>query len=143
MTEVREKRGLAYGIGTYLAPYEHGELLLGQTATANARAAETVEVVRQEWARIAEEGVTEEELRDAKTYLTGAYPLRFDGNGTIASQLAGMQLDDLPLDYVKIRNDKIEAVTLDDANRVAKRIYRPEDLHFVLVGQPEGLGESN
>ncbi|WP_099827740.1 M16 family metallopeptidase [Oceaniglobus indicus] len=139
MTEVREKRGLTYGIGTYLAPYEHAELIMGQAATANARAAETVQVVRDEWARIANEGITAQELEDAKTYLTGAYPLRFDGNSTIASQMVGMQMEDLPIDYIATRNDKVNAVTLEEANRVAKRIYRPEDLHFVVVGQPDGL----
>ncbi|WP_102109180.1 M16 family metallopeptidase [Oceaniglobus roseus] len=143
MTEVREKRGLTYGIGTYLAPYDYGALVMGQAATANARAAETVQVVKDEWARIAEDGVTQEELDDAKTYLTGAFPLRFDGNGPIADQIVGLQMQGLPIDYVNTRNDKIEAVTLDEANRVARRIYRPEDLHFFVVGQPEGLAAGN
>ncbi|SFP35708.1 M16 family metallopeptidase [Tranquillimonas alkanivorans] len=139
MEEVREKRGLTYGIGTYLAPMEHAELILGQASTANARASETIDVIRDEWERIAEDGVTAKELEDAKTYLTGAYPLRFDGNGRIADIMVGMQMDDLPIDYIATRNDRIEAVTLEEANRVAERIYRPEDLHFVVVGEPEGL----
>lgn len=142
MEEVREKRGLTYGIGTYLAPMDHAELLMGQASTVNARAAETVAQVRAEWRRLAEQGVTPEELDQAKTYLTGAYPLRFDGNGTIAGILVGMQLDDLPIDYIDTRNDRIEAVTLDEANRVAARLYRPDDLAFVVVGQPEGLGNA-
>ena len=139
MTEVREKRGLTYGIGTYLATYDHGEAVLGQASTANERAAETVEVIRDEWARIAEQGVTEDELDAAKTFLTGAYPLRFDGNGRIAGQLVGMQTEGLTVDYIITRNDKVNAVTLDDIKRVAKRVFRPEDLHFVVVGQPDGL----
>jgi zinc protease len=87
--------------------------------------------------------VTEEELEAAKTYLTGAYPLRFDGNGRIARILVGMQMDDLSIDYVDTRNDKVNAVTLEDIARVVKRIYRPEDLHFVVVGQPEGVEPTN
>ncbi len=79
----------------------------------------------------------------AKTYLTGAYPLRFDGNGPIARILVGMQMDGLPIDYIETRNDMIDAVTLEDVNRVAARIYRPEDLHFVVVGQPDGVGATN
>lgn len=138
MEEVRVKRGLTYGIGTYLAPMDRAALVMGQTASGNGVAAETVEVIEAEWARIAR-GVTEDELDAAKTYLTGAYPLRFDGNGTIADILAGMQLDGLPTDYVNTRNDEIEAVTLDDVARVADRVYRAGDLSFVVVGQPEGL----
>lgn len=139
MTEVREKRGLTYGIGTYLAPMDHAELLLGQFATANETVAEAIGVVRGEWARIATEGVTEEELAATKTYLTGSYPLRFDGNAPIANILVGMQMEGLPIDYSATRNAKIEAVTLDDLARVAARLFRPDDLHFVVVGQPVGL----
>jgi zinc protease len=143
MQEVRVARGLTYGIGTWLFTMDLSDLVLGQAASANDRIAETIEVVRAEWARIAEEGVTEEELEAAKTYLTGAYPLRFDGNGRIASILVGMQMDDLGIDYVNTRNDKVNAVTLEDIERVVKRIYRPEDLHFVVVGQPEGVEATN
>lgn len=143
MTEVREKRGLTYGISTYLLPKDHGELLAGQVATANATADETISVIRDEWRRLAENGVTDAELAAAKTYLTGAYALRFDGNGRIAAILAGMQADHLPVSYLNTRNDKINAVTQDDIRRVAKRLIRPEDLHFVVVGQPDGLPPGN
>ncbi|MEO1578246.1 MAG: pitrilysin family protein [Pseudomonadota bacterium] len=142
MEEVRIKRGLTYGIGAFLAPADHGALVLGQVATDNARMAETLEVVRAEWRRIAE-GVTEEELEAAKTYLTGAYPLRFDGNAQIARIMVGMQEEGLPIDYIATRNDKVNAVTLDDVRRVAARVYRPEDLHVVVVGQPAGLEPGN
>ena len=141
--EVREKRGLTYGIGSYLLPLDHAELILGQVASGNENVAQAIDLIRQEWARIAEEGVTEEELEAAKTYLTGAYPLRFDGNGPIARILVGMQIDGLPIDYIATRNDKVNAVTLDDIRRVAARIYRPEDLHFVVVGQPAGVEPTN
>lgn len=143
MEEVREKRGLTYGIGSYLVPKDHAELVMGQVASQNDRIAAAIDVVKEEWQRISENGVTEEELEAAKTYLTGAYALRFDGNGPIARILVGMQMDDLPVDYIATRNDRIRAVTLDDIRRVAERIYRPEDLHFVVVGQPEGLETTN
>jgi len=123
----------------YIAP----ESFLGQASTVNARAAETVDVVRAEWARLADNGVTAEELDAAKTYLTGAYPLRFDGNSRIAGQLVGMQMEGLPIDYIVTRNDKVNAVTLADVNRVVKRVYRPAYLHFVIVGQPEGVEPTN
>jgi zinc protease len=142
MEEVREKRGLTYGIGSYLVPMDLGELVLGQVASANEKMAETLAVVKAEWARIAAEGLTEQELADAKTFLTGAYPLRFDGNDTIAGILVGMQMNGFPLDYAETRNQKVEAVTMDDVRRVARRIYRADDLGIVVVGKPEGVQTS-
>lgn len=139
MDEVREKRGLAYGVYSYLVPKDNAAMMLGQVASANNRVADTIEVVRAEWAKMAAEGVTAEELEAAKTYLTGAYPLRFDGNGPIANILVGMQLDDLGTDYVVTRNEEIEALTLEEVNRVARKLLQPDALHFVVVGQPEGL----
>ncbi|MEE2862245.1 MAG: insulinase family protein, partial [Pseudomonadota bacterium] len=97
-----------------------------------------VDLIRQEWGKMAQ-GVTEQELTDAKTYLTGEYPLRFDGNGRIAGILSGMQLIGLPVDYIDERNAKVEAVTSEDVTRVAERLLDPEQLRFVLVGQPEGI----
>lgn len=139
MTEVREERGLTYGIGTYLSPMDAGETVMGQFSTDNTKAAEAIEVVRAEWRRMAEDGVTAQELEAAKTYQTGSYPLRFEGNAQIARILVGLQVQGLPIDYARNRNGYIEAVTLEDMNRVAKTLLRPDDLHFVVVGQPEGL----
>ncbi|MEJ6398322.1 M16 family metallopeptidase [Yoonia sp. 208BN28-4] len=141
MQEVREERGLTYGISTFLVPKEHAELMLGQVASSNATIAEAIEVTRNEWARMANEGVTAEELETAKTYLTGEYPLRFDGNDAIANIMVGMQMIGLPTDYVVNRNDYVDAVTLDDVNRVAAELLQPDNLHFVVVGQPEGLSD--
>lgn len=143
MEEVREKRGLTYGVYSYLAPKDYAELMLGQVASANDRIAEAIDVIRDEWAKLAADGVSEQELEDAKKYLTGAYPLRFDGNSTIANILAGMQMDDLPIDYADTRNDKVNAVTQDDIKRVAARLIQPDALHFVVVGQPEGVETTN
>lgn len=142
MSEVREKRGLTYGIGSYLVPMDLGELVLGQFSASNDKVAQAIQVVRDEWARIARDGLTEQELAETKTYLTGSYPLRFSGNGPIASILVGMQLDHLPLDYINTRNAKIEAVTMDEIRRVAARLFQPDALHFVVVGQPEGLKQT-
>jgi zinc protease len=139
MNEVREKRGLTYGIGTYLQPMDLGELLVGQFASANGKMSEALDVVRQVWADIAANGLTEAELQDTKTYLTGAYPLRFDGNATIARIITGMQAQGLPINYAATRNDKVEAVTMEDVKRVAKRLFRPEDLGIVVVGKPDGV----
>jgi zinc protease len=139
MNEVREKRGLTYGVYSYLAPRDLAEVYMGSVSSANDRIAQAVEVIRDEWAKAAENGVTAEELEAAKTYITGAYPLRFDGNAPIANILVGMQMIGLPVDYVATRNDKVEAVTLEDVKRVAGELLQPDSLHFVVVGQPEGL----
>ena len=141
MEEVREKRGLTYGVYSYLAPRLHGALVMGQVASSNNRVAEAMDVILAEWRRMAEEGLSEEELTAVKTYLTGAYPLRFDGNANIAGIMVGMQYQGLGTDYIDTRNDKVNAVTVEDIKRVAKRILLPDELHFVVVGQPEGLGE--
>ncbi|WP_171206734.1 pitrilysin family protein [Ruegeria sp. HKCCA0235A] len=143
MQEVREKRGLTYGVGTYLVPKDLASVYLGSVSSANDRIAEAIDVIRDEWARAATEGVTQEELDDAKTYLTGAYPLRFDGNGQIASIMVGMQMEGLPIDYIATRNDKVNAVTLEDVNRVAAELLDPDGLHFVVVGKPVGLETTN
>jgi len=139
MEEVREKRGLTYGVYSYLMPMDYAALYMGRVASANDRVVQAVQVIRDEWVKMAENGVTAEELEGAKTYLTGSYPLRFDGNGPIANIMVGMQMQDLPIDYIATRNEKVNAVTLKDVARVAKRLVRPDDLHFVVVGQPEGL----
>lgn len=136
MTEVREKRGLTYGIGTGLASYDQAETLVGQFQASNDKVAEAIRVIQAQWAEVAKNGVTQEELDKAKTYMTGAYPLRFDGNGKIASILVGMQIMGLTTDYPRTRNDRVEAVTLEDVKRVAARLITPDNLFFVVVGSP-------
>ncbi|SFX41470.1 zinc protease [Paracoccus pantotrophus] len=143
MDEIREKRGLTYGVSTGLANGVYGETWQGGMASANDKVAEAVGLIRQEWDRFAKGGVTEKELADAKTYLTGEYALRFDGNGKIAGILAGMQLIGLPADYVNTRNGKIEAVTAADVQRVGQRLLHSDQIRFVLVGRPEGIDATN
>lgn len=139
MDQIREKRGLTYGIGTSLSNGLYGQTWQGGMASANDKVAEAVGLIRSEWDRFSEGGVTDKELTDAKTYLTGEYPLRFDGNGKIAGILAGMQLIGLPADYVNTRNSRIEAVTAQDVQRVARRLLHSDQIRFVLVGRPDGI----
>lgn len=139
MSEVREKRGLTYGIYSYLVDKDQAHLWQGSVASANERMAETVQVVRDEWRKILDQGVTQEELENAKTYLTGAYPLRFDGNGPIANIIVAMQMEGLPMDYIATRNERVNAVTMEDITRVAQDLLDPSRLTFVVVGQPQGL----
>ncbi len=137
--EVREKRGLTYGVYSYLAPYDYVSIVGGSVSSSNDRIKTAIDVIQDEWRKMADIGVTEAELIAAKKYLTGAYPLRFDGNGRIAGLLVGMQRQGLPIDYPKTRNDTINAVTLEQVNSVAKWLLKPDAMRFVVVGKPEGL----
>ena len=87
--------------------------------------------------------MSEKELADAKTFLTGSYPLSFTSSDRIASMLIGIQMDNLGIDYPDRRNGLIEAVTLDDVNRLAKELLRPDQLTVVVVGRPDGVKSTN
>lgn len=141
MQEVREKRGLTYGIGTYLLPFSHSELVMGQFSTRNDAVKQAIDVVKSEWQKLVDDGISTEELDRAKTYLTGSYPLRFDGNQQIASILVGMQYGALPADYIETRNDLVEAVTVEKINAVMRDLFDPKELTFVVVGEPSGLND--
>lgn len=118
---------------------DHAQTWQGGLASDNRKAAEAIKVIREVRAGVAKDGVTEAELDAAKTYMTGSYPLRFDGNDNIASILVGMQMEGLPIDYVSHRNAKIEAVASADVNRVAGTLMTPDKLTFVVVGKPDGV----
>jgi zinc protease len=137
--EVREQRGLVYSVYSYLHPMDHGALMGGGLGTQNKRVGEALEVVRAEWRRMAEQGPTAEELADAKTYMTGSFPLRLSSTANIASILVAMQLEELGMDYMDERRELIESVTLEQARRVAGELLQPDDLTVVVVGQPEGV----
>ena len=137
--EVREERGLAYSVYSYLTPMDNAALYVGGAGTANASVAQTLEVVREQWALMAEKGVTQDELNNAKTYLTGSYPLRFSSSSGIANMLLGIELDELGEDFFDRRNELVEAVTLDDVNAVARSLLDPKSLMFIVVGEPQGL----
>jgi zinc protease len=139
MEEVREKRGLAYGVYSYLQYYNSAEFIAGRVATKNEKVSESLDIIKAELKRMADKGPTEQELADAKSYLTGSYALRFDTSAKIASQLLGIQVDGLGIDYVSQRNEMITAVTLDDVKRVAKRLLGTNGLIVTVVGQPKNL----
>ncbi|MCJ8143553.1 insulinase family protein [Ancylobacter sp. A5.8] len=137
--EVREKRGLAYSVYSHLAPLDHAGLILGGTATKNDRTAESIDLIRAEYLKLLTEGPSEEELQDAKDYLTGSFALRFDSSAKVAAQLLQIQMDDLGIDYIDKRNELVAAVTLDDVKRVAARLKEHPDLLFSLSGKPAGI----
>jgi zinc protease len=132
---VREKRGLAYSVYSYLAPMRHGGLLLGGVATENARFGESMALIRSELARMRDVGPSDKELADAKTYLNGSFPLQLDSTGALAGLLVQLQLDRLGMDFMDRRAALIDAVTQDDIRRVAKRLLVPDQLTVVAVGK--------
>lgn len=136
MEEVREKRGLAYSVYSYLQPFRHASLLAGGVATKSQSINQSLDVIRAELKKVAEEGPKPEEFENAKSYLVGSYALRFDTNSKIASQLLGLYEDDFGPDYVDKRNAIISAITIDDAKRVAKRLLENDDLIVTIVGKP-------
>lgn len=142
MEQVREKRGLAYGVYSYLQPYFHSAIFAGSVATKNEAVNQSLDVIKGELKRMAEEGPTAVELENAKKYLTGSYALRFDTNAKIADQLLAIQRDDLGIDYVDRRNAEVEAVTIEDCKRVAKQLLKTDDLIVTIVGKPEKVAGS-
>ncbi len=137
--EVREKRGLVYTIYTYLDPMKRGSVLAGGLGTSNGQVAQAVEIVREEWARMAGEGPTAEELADAKTHLKGSFALRLSSTDSIAGILVAMRRADLSIDYIDKRKGLIDQVTLKQAKRVAGELLDPDELAVVVVGRPEGV----
>ena len=141
--EVREKRGLAYSVYSYLQPLKQSAVFGGGVATKNEAVAQSLDVIRAEFKRMADDGPTPAEFANAKSYLTGSFALRFDSNSKIASQLLWMLQEDMGIDYVEKRNGLVDAVTLDDVKRVAKRLLKVDDLIVTIVGKPKGLDKKS
>jgi zinc protease len=139
--EVREKRGLAYSVSDNLVWLDHAAVLLGGTATRADRAGETVDLIEHEIHHFAESGPTAGELMEAKRHLNSAFALNLDSSTKIAGLLVQLQLDGFGTDYFTRRGAMIEAVTLDDARRVAKRLL-DKGLLVTVVGKPQGFASS-
>jgi zinc protease len=136
MAEIREKRGLTYGIGTGLLPFRGAALLLGSVATENPRFGETLAVLRAEWARMAEAGPTEDEVAAGKAYLSGSFPLGFTSTPQIAGTLVALQQLGRGPEWLSGRLARLAAVTPADARRAARRLYDPAALSVAVAGRP-------
>lgn len=139
--EVREKRGLAYGVSDSLVWFKHAAVIIGGTATRADRTGEALAIIEAETKRMAEDGPTIEELTAAKSFLKGSYALALDTSSKIGAQLTQIQLDNLGIDYIQRRSAMIDAVTITDAKRVAKRLYGGGML-VTVAGRPKGLTSS-
>jgi zinc protease len=136
--EVREKRGLAYGVSDQLVWFKRAAVMIGGTATRGDRTADALKVIESEIKRMAESGPTQAELDEAKAFLKGSYALSLDTSSKIAAQLTQIQIDNLGVDYIQRRGGLIDAVTVADAKRVAKRLYGG-GLLVTVAGRPKGL----
>lgn len=133
-TEVRERRGMTYGIGSSLVNRRHSSAIVIGTSTRPDRAGEALAVIREEVRRMAEEGPTEAELAAAKAFVLGAYAINnLDSSAAIARTLVELQVEDLGMDYIERREEYIESVTLDDVRAVARRLLSAEPA-VMLVG---------
>ncbi|MGC1563865.1 MAG: pitrilysin family protein [Bradyrhizobium sp.] len=139
--EVREKRGLAYSVYDQLLWMDHSAMFVGTTATRADRAGEMVDAVTREVRRIAEEGPTQEELGEAKSYLKGSRLLSLDTSSKLASALLQYQLDHLPIDYLERRNALVDAVTLEDAKRAAQRLWALGLLTVIVGRAPQAAAQ--
>ncbi|MBV1796220.1 pitrilysin family protein [Siccirubricoccus sp. G192] len=139
MQAVRERRGLAYGIGAGLDLMFRRGVIVGSVATENARVAETLAVTREEWARMAESGPTETELADAVAFLTGSLPLAFTDSRRVANALLTLRQNDRPADWLAGRPARLAALTQARIAAVAARLLAPADLSVMVAGQPVGL----
>ncbi|AWM88973.1 pitrilysin family protein [Microvirga sp. 17 mud 1-3] len=137
--EVREKRGLAYSVGTSLVSYRAAAMTWGYTATKNERVAEALDVIAGEMMRLKEEGPSAEELQKAKDYLIGSYALGFDTSTKIAHTLVQIAFEDLGIDYIARRNDLVAAVSPEDIAGAAERIFGDGRMLTVIAGRPTGL----
>lgn len=140
--EVREKRGLAYSVWSQLSTGRSANAFLAGTTTSNEKAAEALSIIRDEVRRMADAGPTADELDRAKKFLIGSYALRFDTSRKIAGNLVELQVEDMGMDYVATRNERLAAVSLDDARRAAQRLLGDGALLVAAAGQPTGIAEA-
>jgi zinc protease len=139
MQELRKKRGLTYGVYSTLDSMKHAGMLQVNLSASNDKVVEALQILQKEWTRMATDGATEEEVQDAKAYLTGSLPLELTSTDNISEVLNKLQREGLDYDYINRRNAELNAVTTADVKRVAARLLKTANLTTVLVGQPQGI----
>lgn len=140
--EIREKRGLTYGIYSYFYDLDHLKGMAVSTSTANANVPEMLQLIKDEFERMVATPVSDKELREAQSYLIGSIPLSLTSTDKIAGLMNSFQLDNLPVDYLDRREEAIAATTTSDIQALAERLLKPDSFVTILVGQPEGLEET-
>ena len=134
MDEVRVKRGLTYGVGTALVPYDLSPLWIVQSGIDAPKTDEALSVIRQIWGDVAKDGLKDDEIKEAKSYLIGSLPLALTSTDNIAAIVLQLQEDGLPMDTLDRRADEINAVTVKDVKRVANERLHADQLTTIVVG---------
>ena len=135
--EIREKEGLAYSIYSYLLPLRNVGIIYGGVSTRNNRVGEVIERIKLEWKKFSQGKISESEIRQAKDFIIGSFPLNLTSRDQISSLLTSIQYHELGINYLKHRDRMINAFTTQDLKRIAKKIYKSDNLLFVVVGDPE------
>ena len=138
-TEIREKRGLVYSVYSYLYRYDKYNFFFGGAETSNENVDKVIKIIKEEIMKVKKEGVSEEELKNAKNYLINSYVLRFDSNKKVASILLNTQMDGLSTDFFEKRNDYINSVSLKDIKKIASKILDENQIFFLVIGNPSNL----
>lgn len=140
---IRDSKGLAYDVRSSFSPKKEVGSFSVSVQTKNETAGLAIKEIIKEIKRIREEGVTEEELSDAKGYLTGSFPLRIDTNAEVARILASIEFYNLGLDYPEKYKALINGITRDDVLRVARKYLDPENFVLVIVAKQEKVQIDN
>lgn len=141
-TEIREKRGLAYSVWSQMGTGRHANSFFAGTSTSNERVAESLKILQTECLKMAEKGPTRGELQKALKYLLGSYALRFDTSRKIAGHLVEIQVEEMGIDYIATRNQRLAAVTLADTRRAAERLIGDAKMLISVAGKPKGIAAS-
>ena len=142
-TEIRKKKGLVYSVYSYLYRYDKYNFFSGGAETSNENVDKVIKIIKEEIMKVKKEGVSEEELKNAKNYLINSYVLRLDSNKKVASILLNTQMDGLSTDFFEKRNDYINSVSLKDIKKIASRILDENQIFFLVIGEPSNLKNIN
>ena len=134
---VRDEGGLAYSVYSYVSPGRHGASFLVSAQTRVGEVPRVTDILREELARMGREPVGEDELRLAKEYLIGSFPLRLDTTAKVADFVVAIEEQGLGLDYADRYKAAIARVTAADVQRVAARFFPPDTFNRVVVGAPK------
>jgi len=135
--EIREERGLTYGIYSGLSEMEHARVLSIGTSTRNDKVQEVINLTKQTMQDMVKAPVTDKELNDAKSYLIGSVPLQLTSTDRISGMMIGLMRDDLPMDYLETRAQRLKTISIDDVVRASQRLLKSENLKIILVGNPK------
>lgn len=140
MDNIRDNLGLSYDVHSRFSPSRYGGSFQVGLQTKNESANTAIAEILKEMERIRTEPVTDKELSDAKSYLTGSFPLRIDSNSKIAGFLTAVEFYELGMDYAENYKGYINAVTKEEVLRVARKYLHPEAYLLVVVGDMEKAG---